>query len=144
MPVLILSEVEDFHIPFVARHLSEPPLIIDTKGIIDIAVKLTYEFDGNQLHIIHNGKKLSNVTGVWHRRPIVLDRHLHLPIPEQYQEYSASAIKRFMHTLYCCFPEALWVSDYFAIQRAENKPYQQMVAANVGFHVPKTTYTTDS
>jgi len=38
--------------------------------------------------------------------------------------------------IYSLFPDALWLSDYYAIQRANRKAAQLDIAACVGFRVP--------
>ena len=41
------------------------------------------------------------------------------------------------------FPDATWVSDFYAIRRAEDKVLQLSLARKLGFNVPETIFTSD-
>ena len=142
MSTIILSPDVDAHIPYVARHLSEPPIIIgaqfatEKKELSFVANNGT----GNRIECIYDGKLIANPTSVWLRRPFAaLDGGL--PVADKYFDYTASAVKLHTGALYTLFPEALWVSSEIAIKRAAYKPLQHNVAAAIGFRLPETLFT---
>lgn len=140
--VIILSTPKDVHIPFVATHLTEPPVIIDTTTIKDKDC-LTFSIIGGQNQVLYKGEPLDDVTGVWLRRPTQSPAHLHLPVRPQDEEYCASALESHLSQLYCQFPEALWVSDHYMLGRAGRKSFQLRLAIEAGFIIPDTIFTSD-
>jgi glutathione synthase/RimK-type ligase-like ATP-grasp enzyme len=106
-------------------------------------VELTYEYRNGTFQAVYDGKPLTNVGSVWFRKPIAIwgDK---LPVPPQYRQYSESAILAHVRELYAHFSDAVWVSDYFAIRRADYKGLQLEVASSLGFRIPDTVSTSDS
>ncbi|HJQ08835.1 MAG TPA: hypothetical protein VJ836_05140 [Candidatus Saccharimonadales bacterium] len=58
-------------------------------------------------------------------------------------KYASVAIRRHTYNFYAAFPDALWVSNDNAVQRAENKALQLREAAKLGFSVPITIFTSN-
>lgn len=137
--VLIISAAKDAHIPFVARHLRSKPIIIDAQDVIDGA-ELSLHFSGKKLTVSYKNADITGVSGVWLRKPSNPEQ-LKIPVSEQYRKYSGSAILETLNCLYSAFPKARWMSDHYAMLRAENKPTQQAIAATLGFRIPETLYT---
>jgi glutathione synthase/RimK-type ligase-like ATP-grasp enzyme len=133
------------HVPFIAQHLSpsqfvvvDPiPSIIDGQG-------LSYKFDKQGVTCTFNGKPLTNIVSIWDRRPSQLDtKEMLSQVDPDFVKYAATAIRNHAMHLYALFPQALWVSDYFATLRAERKPLQLLLAKQLGFRIPETLFTSD-
>lgn len=137
--VLVIGEKEDAHLPFVKRHLSTPLIVIDAAATM-AGEELNFSLQKGELRITHRDRLLDNVTGVWLRGRRI-PRPLHIPVPPVYQEYSKSALLGHTNALYAHLEKSRWVSDYYAIQRAEHKPLQLHLAARLGFSVPDTIFT---
>lgn len=135
--VLVITSHQDAHIDFVRPHLKSDMLVISP-----------YSWSKNQeLSYLHYKQKdvvawgdklLSNIHSVWYRKPEVDWREL---VDNEYKRYSYSAQITHTEALYSQFSSAIWISDYYAINRASNKPLQLRVAESVGFRVPDTLAT---
>jgi len=79
---------------------------------------------------------------VWYRKPSRRENEP-LPVDAALEEYARSAINNHVQMLRSQFPEAFWISDFYAINRARNKAWQLKAAADMGFSVPKTIITSD-
>ncbi|HWZ65882.1 MAG TPA: hypothetical protein VNX65_03735 [Patescibacteria group bacterium] len=139
--IVIISYEGDAHITFVAQHLGIPYVTIDPISVPN-GNSLSFGSKSGQTIITYKGEQLKNVIGVWYRKPQSIDKSK-LPVPENYREYSYSALQQFIELLRGQFEDALWVSDYYAIQRARNKVTQLAVAKQVGFRVPDALTTSD-
>lgn len=138
--ILILSRPDDGHIPFVTKHLRTGSIVIDA-GAILAGDSLTYLVDGKTTHLRFKERELTNVTGVWLRRPR-LAKSLHdIPVEDRFKSYCQSALHWHVQQLYTALPNAFWLPDHFAMIRADNKMLQLNVAASVGLRVPKTILT---
>ncbi|MDB5186434.1 MAG: RimK protein [Candidatus Saccharibacteria bacterium] len=141
--VIILSVDYDSHVDFMLPYLSNA-LLIDAQSIADCD-ELSYRTDNKGVHIVYRGKELTDVSGVWLRRPRTKEVSvLKLSVDPSYRDYSVSAILRHADALMSHFNDATWVSDPFAIQRANYKPFQLDTAIRLGFNVPATLFTSDA
>ena len=144
MHILIISTLDDAHIPFVTKHL--PPsvtyTVVDPFGAIG-KKDVSYIFEDNTEHIYYGDKLLDNVDSVWFRKPTQLDK-ANVSMSSFYQLYSHGALRRHIAPLYRHWKTAFWVSPYEAIISGENKPYQLEVAAKIGFTIPDTLITGDA
>lgn len=140
--ILIISREDDATIPFVLKHLDVPVRVVSPADIIN-GKELSYDFRKGKLHVIFDGTELKDIKSVWFRKPRVFwgDK---LPVDPEYRHYSETAILLHTRELYVHFPDAYWMSDYYAIRRAEFKGRQLQEAYNVGFRVPDTLATSDS
>ena len=140
--ILIVSSKEDLHIPHVTEHLQHGFKLLDVGDILNKS-GLTYfcSGEGQDVSIKYAGSILSGITGIWLRRPRSFDEGLTVPVKVGYQDYCRSALRQHLNELYAVLQDALWVSDRFAIERAEHKMYQLQVAKRVGLNVPATTIT---
>lgn len=140
--VVVLSEHADAHIPFVQQHSNAEWIIISPKDLIagkQISLRI-----GKRGSVITFGSiELSNVTGVWYRKPQMVDHEL-LPVADELKDFCASAIERQYNMLLGAFPDAVWISDYYAGLRASNKFLQLQVARQLGFNIPETVITGSS
>lgn len=139
--ICIIGSQNDGHIPFVARHLDCPYIILDAvEGAL--AGKVGYSYDNTRkvFDFIQNGKAVKNITGVWYRRTI-LQKPMELPVPMHLHHYSSTALQTMEHFLWTRFSNAVWVSDPFVMTRSNDKLLQLEIAARLGFNVPETIVT---
>jgi len=139
--VIILSNAEDAHVPLVTKHLNCGYIIIDTSAIAE-GVALSFKPTARGSEVYYNGIKLDAVSGVWYRRPIL--KAMLMNVPDNYVRYSQDAIRHLFIQLYVAFPDAHWISDPFAIERAEIKSLQLVAAKQLGFRVPDTLFTSSA
>lgn len=140
--VIIISSRDDAHIPFVARHLHHTPyIVIDGFELINSGV-LTFSITQNQFEVMYKHRRLTDITGVWVRRPALLGG-LEVPVEERFLPYVHSSLKNHLKQLFAAFPTACWVSDEYAIQRASTKTLQLRLASEIGLAIPETLFTSD-
>lgn len=139
--VVVITDQTDPHLPFVQRHLAQPLVVIDPKELLR-GKALSYACDKSGQTVLWDGLDLSSVSGIWYRKPgqIVADD---LPVPPAYRIYSQTALQQHLALLYSALPHATWVSDYYAITRANDKFLQLAVARHVGFNTLPTLVTSD-
>lgn len=141
--LVIISTPEDAHLPFVTRHLEKDSYVVLDALEVALGKSLGFSIAGNGLEVLYRNKPLKNVTAVWVRRPSVYDEVFKLPIEERFWPYVHSSLKNHLRQLYTAFPGAYWISDEYAIRKANNKTWQLAVAAEIGFNVPDTLFTSD-
>lgn len=140
-PIIVISTPEDVHISYVQRHLPEQMILVETQ--VDSENKLSFISAGKDFRVLYKNQELQGLRSIWYRKPLPLDPEL-LPVAKHQLDYSKSALTMHLTALYSLFPDAVWVSDYFSIQRANSKPAQVAVATQLGFNVPETVFTNDS
>lgn len=142
--ILIISSPDDAHLPFVTKHLKEAFVVIDP-GTILAGKSLTYEVEKDQFTVRYDGKRLKDVSGVWYRKPRDVQTDLDFKkVEERYSGYAQSALKSHFEQLYTAFSDAAWISDIYAIRRANNKTLQLVTAQKLGFRIPETVFTSDA
>ncbi len=139
-PLFVLTIEGDTHVPHVQRHLTSPLISVDPS--LDAKSSLSYSTTKDGLSVIYNGQELPQPKSIWLRRPRMAE-YEEIPVAKRNFAYSKSAIDMHWTTLYSLFQNALWVSDYYAIQRAGRKPFQIEAARRLGFQVPETLFTSD-
>ncbi|MFB9830882.1 hypothetical protein [Actinoallomurus acaciae] len=139
--VLALTDRRDAHLPFVQRHLDDPIVVADPRTLLN-GGELTYRPGSAGTVVIVDGQVLTDVAGVWFRKPLNVSP-ADLPVDQEVAPYSASAMREQYSQLLTEFPGAQWVSDYFAILRASNKLYQLSVADRIGLRTPPTIFTSE-
>ena len=142
--ILILTSPEDPHLPFVTKHLKKDEYIVIDVGVIAEGAKLTYEVSNDTFKIKYEGKELKEITGVWYRRPRTAQKDLHINVRPDYLDYAYSALQQHVNQLYALLENALWISDVYAVRRAENKVFQLLTAKKVGFQIPEVIFTSDA
>lgn len=140
--VTITCKEDDGHLEYVLPHLSADHVVIDPERIID-GTELSYKVVDGKLAVSYNNRVLRNVVAVWYRKPKEFDRDT-LPVHPDYTHYAHSALQRHWHFLRSAFEDALWVSNFFSIMRAESKVLQLQLAAQIGFNTPPTLFTSDT
>jgi glutathione synthase/RimK-type ligase-like ATP-grasp enzyme len=140
--ILIITQDGDAHVPFVEKHLTLPTLTVDPSGVTK-GKELSYDYHDGKLHISFDGTEIDEIRSVWYRKPLPIWGDM-LPVEPDYRRYSETAILALTRELYTHFSDAFWMSDYYAIRRADHKGLQMAVAAKLGFNIPDTIITSDA
>ncbi|MEK7152488.1 MAG: hypothetical protein AAB834_00945 [Patescibacteria group bacterium] len=140
--IIVITDKADTHLPYVQDHLDVPLTIIDPQELLRRG-ELTFSIEKGKVIVVHNGVRLDNVTGVWYRKPYYIAA-ADIPVAAPYKSYSQSNMRAHMDLLLSAFRRAVWISDYYAICRAENKIYQLQLATRLGFNVPRTLMTSNA
>lgn len=138
--IIVITHEGDAHLEFVQRHLSSQLICIDPIAVVQGA---TLTFEPKRSVVTYKEKCITNVAAVWFRKPLSV-RNTKIPVDTIYEEYSRESLVRHINNLKTIFPEALWVSDYYAILRAENKVWQLDLANRLGLRVPDTIITSST
>jgi hypothetical protein len=138
--IAVISSRLDAHIPFVQAHLDQPMLIFDPAMLV-AGEPLTYEPKAGKTHVTYDGKELTGIKSIWFRKP-VLDREI-IPLSDKHKDYGLETLTRHIWQFNVSFPEALWVSDYYAIRKANDNIFQLTTAQKLGFKVPETIISSD-
>jgi glutathione synthase/RimK-type ligase-like ATP-grasp enzyme len=139
--VAVISARGDAHFTHLLPFLKRKPLLIDPESLIE-GGRLSFAFSHGRSEASYQGIGLETIRTIWYRKPEEITIS-NLPVPIEYGPYSQTALKGHTALLRTYFRNALWVSDYYAIQRASNKEWQMEVAHRLGFNVPETTITSD-
>lgn len=139
--IVVITHEDDAHIPFVEPHLASELVVIDPYQVFNNK-ELSYIFNGKESVTSYKNRLIKDVKSVWYRKPI-LRGHAQPKIQPRYEEYSKTAITNHIRMLRSQFSDALWISDFYAINKARNKAWQMSVASKLGFSVPKTLITSD-
>ena len=142
--IAVISDRDDAHIPFVSRHLDRPLVILDPAGGALSGRNITYKLKRQgTFELAENGKPIKDIYSIWYRRPSVREP-IELPVPGNLRHYSLTALENFERFLWTRYPKALWVSNPFAMAKANDKLWQLEIAASLGMNVPKTLVTSSS
>jgi glutathione synthase/RimK-type ligase-like ATP-grasp enzyme len=140
--IVVITDRQDAHLPFVQKHLKRQMVVIDPRTLLD-GVELSYELEGDTMAVSYDGLRLDAVTGIWYRKPGEIQRE-DLNVPEELKTYSLCAMQYQITQILSCLQHAVWVSDHYTLRKANSKVWQLEVAARVGFNTPRTLVTSDS
>jgi len=118
-------------------------LVIDPAPAIVGGKGLTYAVGRNGPICEYEDNRLDAVVAVWDRRPTRPSLDMVKEVDPAFQQYARDAIRKLSQQIFVQFPDALWVSDRFAVERAELKSVQLATAQRLGFNVPTTLMTSD-
>jgi glutathione synthase/RimK-type ligase-like ATP-grasp enzyme len=145
--ILVFAKSTDMHIGLVQAHITSPLTVINTGSITD---GLTYKTsdDGTRLDVFYGTERIettpNSFKSVWYRRTKVADL---LPAevviePPEHRTYALSSMQNHANAMFgLVAQDAFWVSCRKALQDAEQKPQQLILAAKIGFNVPETLFT---
>ncbi len=146
--VLIISNPEDEHTRRIYARLSElevEPLLffpeelgqrLDFSWGLSRATPLplqTLWFDRNMVDV-------NTVFSIWYRRPRLVALNDYALSPEG-REFARDEWRAVLEGLYALLPQALWVSHPDKLREAARKPFQLVLARQLGFYVPRTLIT---
>jgi glutathione synthase/RimK-type ligase-like ATP-grasp enzyme len=136
---IVISGHDDSTIKMVERHMDQPFLLVDTRDILQ-GKALTYRLTNGKTAVSWGDRPLEHVKSVWYRR-LMLVQGFELPVHKDRQLYAQRALRYYNMLLFAQFPKALWLSDFYITERADDKLWQLQQAASVGFNVPDTIFT---
>lgn len=137
--IIALTEADDTHLELVQLYLDKDVLVISPRAAID----------GNELslEILHSGRTRVSFKGkevhaksIWFRKPKPYKPE-DLPVADNFRTYVNELQQYHYRLLRDAFPEAVWVSDVYAIQRMNSKYLQLQLAKQSGFRIPRTLFT---
>jgi glutathione synthase/RimK-type ligase-like ATP-grasp enzyme len=138
--ILVITSGIDPHIEMVKKHLPSSDFVIfDPVKLLNTS-EISYKWNNNKYEIFNNDTKLNDCDVVWFRKPIILEPE-QLPVEKKYQKFVHGAYKRTANAIYALLRDKYWVSDPWAIIRANNKLLQQEIAAENGLLIPDTLIT---
>lgn len=141
--IAVITVRGDVHVPLVERHSAQPFVILDPLKLLADPSCLSIEMsNGEPTRIVYDDIDLSDITAIWFRKP-AFPQPKDIPFNEEYREYAANALERLFYLLYGALKNVRWMSDYYAIQRANDKGWQLQVAKELGFRIPDTLFTSD-
>jgi glutathione synthase/RimK-type ligase-like ATP-grasp enzyme len=143
---VIVTAAEDAHLDFVLPHMPKADTVIvdPVPAILDQTGGLSFELADGRPTCLYRGIRLSNVASVWDRRPTRFEMNMIDDVAEPFRNYARDTIRWQAAQLYAQFPDALWVSDWYAVQKAELKSGQLAMAHRLGFNIPNTLFTSDA
>src|SRR5688572_18731879 len=118
--ILVITHQNDAHIPFVQRHLT-CELITVVPENVTYGTELSFVYQKGKSTVIYDGRKIPTIKSVWWRKPWAQLKENDLPVPASYKKYSYSTMHAHADNLKALFPDAFWLSEYYAIKRAEHK-----------------------
>jgi len=139
--IVTITSDHDAHIPFVQSHLEQEMIVITGESIL-ARHELSYYVGENGTEVVFKGDPLHDVSAVWYRKPNSFSR-VDVPVHKTFEKYARTSLDGHLNQLRVQFHEATWVSDYYALARAENKTLQLRLASKLGFKIPETLFTSD-
>ncbi|MEK7153002.1 MAG: hypothetical protein AAB834_03580 [Patescibacteria group bacterium] len=136
--IVIVAAHDDAHLDFVRPYIDSEIVTVEPYALSNDKA-LSYLYRGKESVVAYGSGLLNKVSAVWYRKPEMDLRGIENP--HEYRLYMRSAQATHVEALYSQFSHALWVSDYYAINRASNKPLQLEQAGSLGFRVPDTLTT---
>lgn len=141
MKVLVITSGPDPHVQMVSERLAGAEFLIFDPAKIPFSSSLSYQWGNDGFYEIrYEGKGLNDTDVVWFRKPLILDPEK-LPVEDKYRKYTHDAYKRSIQAVYSLLRDKFWVSDPWAILRANNKLLQQEIAHKRGLRIPETLVT---
>jgi len=146
MTILILTDADDGHLPWVTQQLNargERHLRLDPASFpADAAATVTYGRDGLARRLVrHPGGvlDLAEVRSVWLRRPGVPGHS----VGGRHREWAEATWRGVLRGLWDTL-DCLWLPGTFAAQQAAGQKVSQLaLAARLGFRIPRTVTTSD-
>jgi len=133
--VLVITFKEDFTADYIINALNKQRIAYKRFNCEDL---LTYQYSFRFSETcIYSLMKEGHFDAVWFRRTKLPDLSI-LSIPEKI--YLSAEIESFTKNIFCVI-EAKWISDPFAVYKAENKFLQLREASKLGFKIPETLVT---
>lgn len=147
--VLLITNTSDFTCDYVVRSLNKLGADYYRLNTDEIGsdVFLTFDFAHDIYTLLDCPKGLAidllTFQSVYFRRPELPKFHDE-DITADERQFMLLEIRQTLEGFYKILRNAYWISDVDAIRRAENKIYQQLLAKEIGFKVPKGVITNNS
>lgn len=150
--VLIVTCVDDVHADaFIARaEQLHPEWHVVRVHTADMATNWSFRFqfessgDVNATLLVRDsGRQLSKPDVIWWRKPDTPQPHPALSDPSAI-DCSRQEYRELMHSLAGCFPDAVWVNDYWRMAQNASKLNQIALARSHGLLIPETIIATSA
>ena len=144
--VLLITNTSDFTCDYVVRSLNniEADYYRLNTDEIGRAVFFTFDFTHDVFTLNDRPKGLTidllTFQSVYFRRPELPKIEEDSLSPDE-RQFIQLEIRQTLEGLYKILRKAYWISDIDAIRKAENKVYQQLIAKEIGFKIPKGVIT---
>lgn len=144
--VLLITNTSDFTCDYVVRSLEKIKADYYRLNTDEIgyAIFLSFDFANNVYTLYDRPKELKidllTFQSVYFRRP-ELPRLEDDDLTPDERQFILLEIRQTLEGLYKILRHAYWISDVDAIRKAENKIYQQIVAKEIGFRIPRGIIT---
>lgn len=145
MYVLLITNKEDVTTDYVVRELISnliPFYRLNTEAIGDyVQVRFDMEKENYQIYDaqLNRSINLSEVTSVYFRRPELKDDLGSVTDGER--RFLTGELITVLESLYILLANAKWLNPLDAMRKAENKPYQLLLAKELGFKIPAAVIT---
>ena len=137
--ILVITSLPDPHIEIVRKHLPQGVLIeIFDPRELALSGEITISQEG---FLSKLGKEFP--LSIWYRKPkfLQIEDLEGMSIPKDYFSSILSLHEEGYSLIFATYPDCLWVSNPYAIKKASNKLTQLLTAANFGFKIPKTIFS---
>lgn len=144
--VLLITNTTDFTCDYVVRSLNKIGADYYRLNTDEIgrAVFLTFDFAYDIFTLYDRPKQLTidilSFHSVYFRRP-EFPKFSEENITYEERQFMQLEVRQTLEGLYKILRQAYWISDIDAIRKAENKIYQQLLAKEIGFQIPKGIIT---
>lgn len=144
--VLLITNTSDFTCDYVVRSLNKIGADYYRLNTDEIgsSVFLTFDFAYDIFTLYDRPKQLTidllSFQSVYFRRP-ELPNFSDEDITPDERQFLQLEIRQTLEGLYKILGNAYWISNIDAIRKAENKIYQQILAKEIGFQIPKGIIT---
>jgi len=134
------ADLQKGHVPLVQPHMDQP--FVHINPAVDILANKGIGIVPREGHLecLYEGRPLNNIKSVWVRRPASLKQGMVEGVDKTFRSYSFQTIRRHTLNIYDLWQDAFWVSNDYAVTRAEHKPLQLAEAYKVGLRVPETLF----
>lgn len=144
--VLFITNKDDLTTDFVVREIQKKQINyfrFNTEEL-GVSVLLTIDFRSGEGYVydcvLMQKHKLNSFTSVYFRRPVIRDYH-DGQLTEAERQFLKIENYQTIEGVYKILEEAFWVSPIRSIRNAENKIYQQLLAARLGLAIPQGIIT---
>ena len=140
--ILIITSKKDFSVDYIVNKLNSQKIPYYRFNTEDIGRGLDIEFlISENSFILHDKYKnlslnLLSFSAVYYRRPVIAPFPRSLTTEEGVYFYNEHYT--LLEFIYHLLQNQFWLNDVYDIRFAENKPYQLMLAQNIGFRIPES------
>lgn len=135
--LLVITSTEDVTADSVLTRVDQPHLSVHFDA--QEQSSLNYYVGGGLFNFSLGSIDISEVTHVWYR--VGLHGKIEFKTGDAYGLMNRLCRESLVSQIYGLLSKAKWVSDPYAVERAENKALQLKLANSLGFNVPRTLIT---
>ncbi len=141
MKVLVITTEPDAHLDHVRELAASIDFVVIDPNKFPDEFDLSFEECNGKYLPASIRVDLSNIDAVWHRKPTFKQYAELTQVQKKYRKMARSSYYNFVTGIYALLRNKLWISDWWAIKKAESKLYQLEIAQENGMLVPPTLIT---